>query len=535
MPPTLEHKPLGQLLVSRGVVAREHVEIALEQQRRGPRRKRLGQILIDARLCSDQQVAEALAEACGVPFARLTPKLADPGVMSLLPREFLERERVLPLALVEGVLTVAVTEPANVALLQEIGRLTGHKAKVVVTTPADIAAILQARPPIEASDVKPVGEWLRACIEAGLAAGATEIHVEPTAGGTRVRFRIHGSLIEAPRPTHGHPLVVTQIKKMAGIPALPQGGAAQGLIRFSHDGRQLELRVTCATVLHGERLLIRVADAGKPPARLEKLGFGYDALKHWRRLVHAGGGLLLVVGRAGSGKRTTLHSTVAEFDATALNVCTVEPGTEQPPEGVNQFCAEATDDAAVAAVLRAALSQEPDVVMLHELAGPDVARLAATTAAGGRRVIAGVHAEDAAAAVTRLLYLGVPPYVLASALRGVVTQTLVRRLCGACKEPYDPSASETRQLEKLADPSPVTALYRGVGCARCNGTGYTGHIGLFEVTLPNEASTEAVIRCAPTSELRRLLEPLTKRLRSDGADKVKAGITTLAEVVAAVG
>jgi type IV pilus assembly protein PilB len=543
---TLTRQPLGQLLLGRGVVAPAQLDLALAEQRKTPTKKLLGEILVESRLCSEDQVAEALAESYGVPFARVGPRLADPKVVSVLPREFLEREQVLPLFLVEGVLTVAVVEPANVFLLDEIRRLTGHRVQPVAATAADVEATLLAYLPDDrlfiADDAgmeaapesfavagpeggraggSPADRLVRAVLYGALRDGATDVHVEPDDAGGRVRYRIDGRLVERLRvPPQAHAALVARLKALGGA----------GAIRLRSEGRAAELRLAALATAHGEKLAIRVGDSAMP-LRLEKLGFGYETLKQWRRLIAAPRGLLVVTGPAGGGKRTTLASSLCEMNTRELNVCAVEEPVERLIPGVNQT-SPALACGGPATVLRRVLDQDPDVVMVAEVADPEAARVTAAAAMAGQLVMIGLHAADPAAAVSRLLALGVEPYVLAAALAGVLSQRLVRRLCPQCREAYDASPAEKKQLEPWA--GPVATLYRPSGCARCRNTGYAGRIALFELLVPPDALTDAIARGAGRAELASLVQqPGAKALRADGAEKVKAGITTLDEFLCA--
>lgn len=556
---TLIRQPLGQLLLGRGIVAPAQLEGALAEQRQNVGKKLLGEILVESRLCSEEQIAEALADSYGVPFARITPRLADPKVVSVLPREFLEREQVLPLFLVEGMLTVAVVEPANLFLLDEVRRLTGHKVQPVAATAADIAATLRAYLPDGKSFVvdeagcdaapdsfavlarpgaggvdgaSPVQRLLRACLYTAIKESATDVHVEPDEMGARIRFRIDGRLVERTRTgSDTHVALVAQLKAMAGLDAA-QRPPAEGVIRVRLDRRVIELRLSAGRTAHGEKVVVRIGDGPRPPLRLEKLGFGYETLKQWRRLIGVGRGMLLVTGPAGSGKRTTLCATLAELDTEALNVCTVEESPERPLAGVNQVVADEAGGYSRAAALRTVLAQDPDVVMLPELADPEAARLAMGGAMAGRLMVCGVHAGDVGGAIQRLIAMGMEPYVVGSAIAGVLAQRLVRRLCSQCREAYDATQTERKQLERFA--GQVATLYRPKGCDHCRGTGYAGRIGVFELLVPTDALGDAICRGAGRAELAQLIQHAgTKTLKADGAEKVKTGITTLQEFVSA--
>lgn len=563
---TLRRQPLGQLLVGRGAVAPAQLETALAEQRRSPGRRLLGEILVESRLCSEAQVAEALAESAGVPFARVTPRLGDPNVIPLLPREFLEREQVLPLFLVEGVLTVAVVEPANLFLLDEIRRLTGHKVQPVAAMAADIETTLRVRlpdhRPLNADDVggdagfgaapegfdiaigpgarPPADEnpqvlrLARACLHAAITELATDVHFEPGDSTARVRYRIDGRLVERMRPPmQTHAALVDLLKERAGAVA-PQGtsGTVEGVISVRLKGRPLDLHLVAARVAHGEKVVIRIGDGGRSSMRLEKLGFSYETLKQWRRLVGASRGLLLVTGPAGSGKRTTLFSTLAEVDATALSVCAVSGSIDRPLAGVTRFNVDDASGSSCAQALRAALAQCPDVVMLPDPTDAECARLTTGAAMASALALTAVHAANPLSALCRLLSIGVEPFVLGSSIAGVLAQRLVRRLCSNCREAYDATSTERKQLERLV--GPVSTLYRAKGCSQCRGTGYAGRIGLFELLVPDDALTDAICRGGARHELVNLIQQIpTKSIQLDGAEKVKAGITTLQEFLCA--
>lgn len=559
MPLTLERQPLGQLLLGRGVVAPAQLETALAEQRRAPGKRLLGEILVESRLCSEEQVAEALAGSYGVPFARIHPRLADPKVISVLPRDFVERERVVPLFLVEGVLTIAVVEPANLFLLDEIRRLTGHKVQPVATTAADVAAMLRACAPDEVQfggehllPEPPAGSFsilgfdsenaggpttadrlARTCLYAAVRESATDIHVDPGQDDARIRFRIDGRLVERARvPQQTGAALVARLLSIAGTAGTGRVPAG-GVIRVNVEGRGMDVRLTVAPVACGLKAVIRLGDLAKPPMRLEKLGFGYDVLKKWRRLITSSRGLLVVTGPAGSGKRTTLYAGIAEMNSAELNVCTVEDRIGRPLPGVNQFRADVATGVDRAAALGMALAQDPDVIILPDTAEADVARLAAGGAMAGRLVLCSLHAPDSTAAISRLLTLGVEPFVLGCALAGVLCQRLVRRLCPRCREACDATPAERRQLERHA--GPVATVFRAKGCGQCRGTGYAARIALFELLVPTESLAEAIARGVPRPELAALAHQTGfTPLRADGTEKVKAGVITLEDFLSTV-
>jgi type IV pilus assembly protein PilB len=565
-----DRQPLGQILIHRGVVTSEHVERALEEQRRGNHQKLLGEILIDQRICQDEHVAEALAEAYDAPFARLNAGLADSNLLKLLPREFLERHGVLPLFLVDGTLSVAVPEPANLFLLEEIERLTGHSVQVVVATERDIRATHHAmtvsgrsggnggsfviddprvqdlRPDqfsIIAAPEQPAGDQRAAtidpqvvrlvdfCLHQAAKQRATDIHIEPGDHALRIRYRIDGRLTEGLRPPAALAEAVTaRLKILAGLDAAQRRLPQEGCIRALLEGRPLDLRLSTMPGRFGEKAVVRIIDNEKPIATLEKLGFGYDTLKRWRKLLSLPSGLLLVTGPAGSGKTATLYASLQERNAPDANVCSVEDPVLHPLHGVNQFQVDERLGFDFPTALRALLAQGPDIIMIGDLRDTQTGRLAIQAALTGRLVLAALHTADAPSAVTRLVHLGIEPYLVGASLAGVLAQRLVRKLCPACKEPYAPTHGERRILDGF-DGGSTDALFRPKGCPRCRNLGYHGRLGIYELFATDEALCERIGQGAHLSEIRDAARNRgMKPLRADGIEKVKAGMTTLEEV-----
>jgi type IV pilus assembly protein PilB len=558
----LEKKPLGQLLIDKGVIQNDQLERALEEQRRCNHQKLLGEILVEMRLCTEDQITESLAAAYGVPYARISPRVADPKIISVLPRDFLEKHQVLPLFLVEGVLTVAVPEPANVFLLEEIERVGGHPAQVVAATVKDIKATLQAYLPddqvfviddiideVEPQEFKlieqkvadiadleqaagdsPVIKLVNYCIYTAVKEGASDVHIEPAENLLRVRFRIDGRLTEKLRPpAQMHAAVASRIKIMAGLDISERRLPQDGGIHVMMDKRPIDLRVSTAPGRHGEKVVIRIIDNEKASVHLEKLGFSYDTLKAWRKVLTLPNGILLVTGPTGSGKSTTLYAGLHEINKDDVNICTVEDPVEYVLNGVNQFQVNEKAGFTFASALKSLLRQDPDILMVGEIRDGDTARLATQAALTGHLVLSSLHTNDAPAAITRLYNLGIEPYLVGATVGGVLAQRLVRKLCQACKESYSPTINERRQIEKVA--GSAETLFRPKGCTRCRNLGYSGRIGIYELLVPDDEMIERISQGCALTELREHAKRLgMKTLLADGIEKVKSGITTLDEV-----
>ena len=295
------------------------------------------------------------------------------------------------------------------------------------------------------------------------------------------------------------------------------------------DKRPIDIRVATLPGKWGEKVVLRVIDNDKAAVNLERLGFSYESLKHWRKLIQIPNGILLVTGPTGSGKSTTLYASLAELNSPEVNICTVEDPIEYAMTGVNQFQVNDKIQFSFANALRALLRQDPDIIMVGEIRDGDTARIATQAALTGHLVLSTLHTNDAPSSITRLFNLEIEPYLVGATLSGILAQRLVRKLCQACREPYEPTPNEIRALEKT--PGKVEVLYRAKGCARCHNRGYTGRIGVHELLVPNDVMVERISAGASLNELKdHALKSGLVPLRADGIDKVKAGLTTLEEV-----
>jgi len=560
---TAVRKPLGTLLLEKGLLKQEQLDRALDEQRRSNHQKLLGEILIELQLCSEEQITETLATVYGVPFARVSPRLADPKVIPILPKEFLETHQVLPLFLVEGLLTVAVSEPANVFLLEEIERISSYTVQLVAATAKDIRATLQAYLPndkvfvidqliedvnpeefslVEQSKIEDIGNLEQAAgdspviklvnyvIFTAVREGASDIHIEPGDGSLRIRLRIDGCLHEKLRPPmRMAPAVSSRIKIMAGLDISERRLPQDGGIHVMMDKRPIDLRVSTMPGKHGEKVVIRIIDNDKATVSLEKLGLGYDTLKLWRKLIHAPNGIVLVTGPTGSGKSTTLYASLMEMNKPDVNICTVEDPVEYNLAGVNQFQVNDKAGFTFSSALRSLLRQDPNIIMVGEIRDGETARLATQAALTGHLVLSTLHTNDAPGAVTRLFNLGIEPYLVGATVNGVLAQRLVRKLCQRCKEPCEPTVAEKRALEKNG--GTVETMYRAKGCSKCRNLGFSGRIGIYELFVPQDALIEKISNNCTLNELRDASrEAGMLNLRVDGLEKVRAGVTTLEEI-----
>jgi general secretion pathway protein E len=485
---------------------------------------------------------------------------ADLALPDGLTREYLLHHQVCPLGWAEpGTLRVAVSPDALVPeALDDLALAYGSavvaepaSAEVVerlierLATRAEPALELAPAAALEADDERtadvrelatqpPVVRYVNLLVREAYAAGASDIHLEATRAGLVVRMRIDGVLGPAPTPPAGlgH-AVVSRIKLLAELDIAERRRPQDGRIRVRLDSRTLDLRVATVPTLHGESVVLRLLDVGGRPVALGELGMPDPILAHVERLAQRPHGLLVVTGPTGAGKTTTLYAALRRRPAASEKLITVEEPVEYELPGVTQVPVERAAGVTFASALRALLRQDPDVLMVGEMRDGETAELAVQAALTGHVVFSTLHTNDALGAIPRLLDLGVPAYLVAATLAGVLGQRLVRRVCAGCRTRYTPSADEcallaARSGKSLGD----EGLVRGAGCAACRGTGYRGRVGLFELVVVSEALQAAVARGAPAGELDVLARAAGwEPLEMDGWRKVAAGLTTVEEVL----
>jgi len=559
---TMPRIPLGEMLVDRGIITNEQLHDALDYQKQRGHKKLLGEVLTELGFATDQQIVEVLAEGYGIPFVTQTSRFADPKIVEILPRDFLEEHKVLPMFLVRDVLTVAVAEPANVFLAEEIQRMTGYEVNIAATTAAEIDSALRAYLPTanvfviddiyediddadfsiiesdvtELSDLEevagqsPVVKLVNFVIFSAVQDGASDIHIEPDDHRLRVRFRVDGKMFEKLAPPYKMlPAIASRIKIMSNIDISERRIPQDGDIHVMMEGRPIDLRVATMPGKFGEKIVIRIIDNRKTLVSLDKLGMDAEMLQEWKNVVSQPNGVVLVTGPTGSGKSTTLYAVLNLINSEELNISTVEDPIEANIIGINQAQVNEKAGFNFANALRALLRQDPDILMVGEIRDAETAQIVIQAALTGHLVFSTLHTNDAPSAVTRLVNIGIEPYLVAATLRGVLGQRLVRKICPHCKEAYDPPALVRDTIEKLV--GPIERVYHGYGCSKCRGTGYAGRIGIFELLMPEDDLLEAVARGANLHELRELLNKRNfASLRDDGLEKVREGLTTPEEV-----
>ncbi len=566
---TLPRVRVGDLLVAKGLVSQEQIEKALAYQKDRGNLKLLGEVLVELEYVSEAQVMEALAEAYGVPFVKLETSVCDPAVVNLLPQDFLDSQCVLPLFLVNGKLTLAVSEPANVFVAEEVHRISGHEVQIVAATSKDIqttqlalttgttdAAIDDLIDEIDEEDLtvveqqitdladgsedsaneSPVIKLVNYLLFAAVQEGASDIHIEPDDSSLRVRYRVDGRLYQkmAP-PIKMLPAVVSRIKIMAKLDISERRVPQDGGITVRISKRPVDLRVSTMPGKFGEKVVIRIIDKNNTMTGLHQIGFSPPMLEQFTNMISQPNGIVLVTGPTGSGKSTTLYAALRQINNETVNISTVEDPVEMNIPGINQFQTNERAGFSFAGALRALLRQDPDIVMIGEIRDQETAKIATQAALTGHLVLSTLHTNDAPSAITRLFNIGVEPYLVAASVRGALAQRLVRRICTQCKEEVKLTDPQKRAIERMGPQAQaIQTFYHGEGCKACRDTGHSGRAGIYELFEPNDEALDAITRGASLQELRNIgRESGYTTLRQDGLEKVAAGITTLEELIAA--
>ncbi|MGI9014846.1 MAG: GspE/PulE family protein [Phycisphaerales bacterium] len=553
---------LGELLVDRRIITEDQLKQALEYQESRGHKKLLGEVLVELNFLSEHAVMQALADCYGVPFVSDPARIADPRVVEMLPRKFIEQHAILPLFDVRDQLTVAISEPANLYLIDEIERAAARTIQIVAATAGDIENAIRSYLPeanvfviddiyediddadfsliekqvTELSDLEeaaghsPVVKLVNFLIYSAVQDGVSDIHIEPDDRRLRVRYRLDGRLFNKLSPPYQmHPAITSRIKIMSNLDISERRIPQDGDIQVMMDGRPIDLRVSTMPGRHGEKVVIRIIDTRNAVVSLDKLGFSSETLATWKTIIQQPNGVVLVTGPTGSGKSTTLYSVLSMLNRDDQNISTVEDPVEANIPGVNQFQVNERAGFFFATALRAMLRQDPDILMVGEIRDAETATTVVQAALTGHLVLTTLHTNDAPSAVTRLVNIGIEPYLVAAVLRGVLAQRLVRKICPHCKETYEPEVAIREGLRELG--RVAETLQRGAGCSRCRGSGFAGRIGIFELLIPDESLLAVIAEGANLQEIReRLVTNGFRNLRDDGINKAIQGLTTLEEV-----
>jgi type IV pilus assembly protein PilB len=547
---------LTDVIVDMGLVARERVDDAIATSRSSgttPER-----VLVEEGILSHDGLARALAERYGLDHLDLGVFSVDMGAANLVTTAAAKRYQAVPVAFVDKrTLLVAMTDPSNVLAVDDIAIMTGFEVRVAVAAPEDIAALISRLDRLddvvaatgelaseeatevvelhETDDDAPVIKLVNQIVAQAVEQGASDVHLAPDGKETRVRFRVDGVLHDITTvPRKMGPGVVSRVKIMAELDISERRLPQDGRVGLTVDGRHVDLRVVTLPSVHGESIVMRILDKDSVVMKLEKLGMGEAERERFEHAFHQTHGAVLVTGPTGSGKSTTLYAALQELNTPEKNIITVEDPVEYQVEGITQVQVSPKAGLNFATGLRAMVRADPDVIMVGEIRDRETAQIAIESALTGHLVLSTLHTNDAPSAITRLIEMGIEPFLVASALDCVLAQRLVRTLCSHCKKRTIISAEVLRQngYKALVD----LEAYEPVGCRRCGGSGYRGRAGIYEVmSVTPEIRALALERRAAEQLGEVALQQGMRRLRDDGLDKVRQGRTSIAELARVLG
>ncbi len=562
----MKYKKLGEILIGEGFITPEQLSKALDIQRKEG--GRIGEILIKLKYVGEDLLAKALSRQLEIPYISYSSGLLKPSpdqnLEELLPKDLAVKNLVLPLSRTLNTLTCAMFDPLDLILIDNLRKITGCEINPVIATKSDILkgieefygriellkqAVEQTyaapqdmeTPTIELkgeelsleklvaqAEEAPVVKLVDLIISQAIEDNASDIHIEAMQDRIRVRYRIDGVLYEIPSPAkHLYLPIVSRIKILSKMDIAEKRLPQDGGFVVKKEGRLIDLRVSTIPTIYGEKVVLRILDKGRIPLDLGKLGFLKEELELIRKAINSPWGLVFLTGPTGSGKTTTLYACLNEIKSSRKNILTVEDPVEYRLEGINQVQVKPDIGLTFARALRAFLRQDPDIILVGEVRDLETAEICVRASLTGHLVLSTLHTNDAPSAVTRLIDIGLPPYLVSASLLCVVAQRLVRKLCPKCKEPYEPKEQELAGISLNKD-----VIYKAKGCEECKNIGYRGRTLISEIILADEELKEYISKDSSLQEIRNLSRKKgMKTLLENGIIRVEEGVTSLEEVL----
>jgi len=554
---------LGDMLVKASLVSKEQLEKALRQQESAG--GRIGTNLVKLGFISEDDITSFLSRQYGVPSINLSHFDIDPVVIKLVPSEIAQKHQIIPINRTGNVLTVAMADPSNIFAIDDIKFMTGFKVEPVVAAETsiknsinkyydsagmvediiknfddrDVEALKESEDNVnvaelgQAAEDAPVVKLVNLILTDAIKKGASDIHVEPYEKSFRVRYRVDGVLYEVMQPPSRLKAAITsRVKIMAQLDIAERRLPQDGRIKIKMAGKEMDYRVSVLPTLFGEKVVLRLLDKANLQLDMTKLGFETQALADFEGGIFMPFGLVLVTGPTGSGKTTTLYSALNRLNTIETNIMTAEDPVEFNLAGINQVQTKADIGLNFAAALRSFLRQDPDIIMVGEIRDYETAEIAIKAALTGHLVLSTLHTNDAPGTISRLLNMGVEPFLVSASTNVIVAQRLARRVCQSCKEPAPVPPQALVSIGFSPDEAAKVVPYKGKGCMTCTDTGYKGRVALYEVMVIKDNIREAVLQGASVFELRELARNNgMKTLREAGIQKIREGMTTPEEIM----
>ncbi|MDR1964631.1 MAG: Flp pilus assembly complex ATPase component TadA [Planctomycetaceae bacterium] len=560
---------LGQVFVDLGFIDEEQLEMLLEEhlQRHG---EKIGETAMSMGFINDDQVAVALAEQLGLQVIGLGDLTIPPDVLAHLTEPMAQIYKVIPVSFRNEILTVAMCEPQNIMVLDELRNFLGYEIRAVVTTPRDIdnaltryyasdvesvesliadmendkslkeaAAALESGSSIDLASIEalsesaPVRKLLNMVFLLGIKDHASDLHFEPFEDEFKIRIKADGTLYEmVPPPRHLASAITTRIKVMANLDIAERRLPQDGRIRLTVGGHPIDLRVSVLPTLFGESVVCRILDKSVVSLDLENVGMDQMLLRDFRKILERPNGIVLVTGPTGSGKTTTLYAALSELNSISDKLMTTEDPVEYDIDGIIQMPIDADIGNTFAQCLRSILRQDPDIILVGEIRDRETAEIAVQASLTGHLVFSTLHTNDAPSTITRLKDMGIPSFLITATVEAILAQRLVRTICQDCREQYTPTPDQLAELELDENYISGKLFYRGRGCVVCNNTGYKGRTAIHEFMLINDEIRALINNGASAAELRDAAARNGMiTLREAGLAKIHAGRTTIDEVV----
>jgi len=556
---------LGEILVANNLITREHLAKSLEEQKESGGQLKLGTILIKNGYISEQDLTSFLSKQYGVPSINLSELEVDQAVIKIIPAEVAQKYQIIPVNRAGSTLIVAMSDPSNIFAVDDIKFMTGYNVEVVVASEAAIkasidkfydqsASLADVMSDLDMEDFEVIGDdedvdvssleratedapvvkLVNLILTDAIKKKASDIHIEPYERTFRVRYRIDGVLYEVMKP----PLklknaITSRIKIMAELDIAERRLPQDGRIKIKlGGGKDMDYRVSVLPTLFGEKIVMRLLDKSNLQLDMTKLGYEPDALERFQKEIHKPFGMCLVTGPTGSGKTVSLYSALSELNKTTENISTAEDPVEFNFAGINQVQMHEDIGLNFAAALRSFLRQDPDIIMIGEIRDFETAEIGVKAALTGHLVLSTLHTNDAPSTINRLLNMGIEPFLVASAVNLITAQRLARRNCGECKVVEDIPVKALIDAGVPEEEAASYVCYKGAGCPVCNGTGYKGRVGFYQVMPMLEPLRELILNGANTAEIKRESMRLgIKTMRQSGLTKLKEGVTSLEEVL----